>query len=402
MTELTPYDEFPVHQYSRPFSEMPVSDFNWDDGYYFGVYSADEGVFLYTGLRVTPNADVVGCYGGVSVGGHQTTFRASRVWRPDYDTAIGPYRIRVVEPFREIHLALEPNDSGVAFDLRWLALAPAHVEAHHFARTRGRITTDQTRYTQGGTAEGWIEVGGRRFEVRPHAWYADRDHSWGLYEPRAPLSDPKEWLPPAEERAKRRMLRFWMPFQSRDLSGFFHFHEDEHGKAADPNDPFGTPFEGAIDFGFDGDRPRLRLVEGSRELRFQPGTRVLAGGDLVFEDEHGATWKQSFESASMPWTTFPIGYYLGTWRDGGNIHTYHGNDPVHTEWDVIDFSQQPASHTTYDGRSYSGIHGAEYPVRVTTEGPHGVSTGMGHIEFFMHRSYKRYQPDDGVYRNASG
>jgi hypothetical protein len=97
----------------------------------------------------------------------------------------------------------------------------------------------------------------------------------------------------------------------------------------------------------------------------------------------------------MPWTTFPIGYYLGTWRDGGNIHTYHGGDPVHTEWDVIDFSTQPADHGTYDGRAYKGIYGAEYPVRVTTTGPYGTSKGMGHIEFFMHRRYRRYQPDDG-------
>ena len=239
---------------------MPVSDFNWDDGYYFGVYNGDEGIFLYTGLRVTPNADMVGCYAGVSVKGHQTTFRASRVWRPDYATAIGPYRFEVIEPYREIRLVLEPNESGVEFDLRWLGLAPAHIESHHFARKRGRITTDQTRYTQSGTAEGWIQVGDKRWDVRPHEWYADRDHSWGLYEPRAPLSDPSDWLPPAEEQAKKRMLRFWMPFQSPDLSRLLPLPRGRARRGRRPERPVRHAVRGR-------DRLRLRQRAAAAEAR---------------------------------------------------------------------------------------------------------------------------------------
>jgi hypothetical protein len=345
-------------------------------------------------MRVTTNADMVGCHAGLSVGGRQTTVRASRIWRPNFATAVGPLRYEFLKAYRDIRLVLEPNESGLAFDLHWLGLAPAHLEAHHFAKSRGRTTTDQTRYSQSGTAEGWIELDGKRYEVRPHEWYADRDHSWGLYEPRSPLSDPRKWLPPREEPANKRMLRFWMPFQAKEYSGFFHFHEDEHGGQSDLNDTFGTPFEGAIDFGFDDERPRLRLVRGAHELRFQPGTRMLAGGSLELEDEHGRAWHQEFEVASPPWATFPIGYYEGTWRDGGNIHTYHGPEDPYVEWDTIDFSRQPADHQTYDGRAYKGIYGAEYPVEVHTEGPEGSADGLGHVEFFMHRRYRRYQPEE--------
>jgi hypothetical protein len=383
---LTPYDEFPVHQYPYPFSQIPVSDFNWDDGYYFGVYSADAGVFLYTGMRVTPNADMIGSYAGISVRGRQLTVRASRIWRPDFQTEVGPLRYEVVEPFREIRLVLAPNDSALSFQLRWLALAPAHEEAHHFAQHRGRITTDQTRYSQSGTAEGWIQIGDERHEVRPHEWYADRDHSWGLYEPRAPLSDPREWLPPREQTGARRMFRFWLPFQARELSGFYHFHEDEHGRRADLNDPFGTPFEGAIDTGFGG--RRLRLVRAAHKLRFRPGSRILEGGTIELEDERGRSWHQRLEATALPWATFPIGYYRGTWRDGGNIHTYHGQSP-HVEWDELDFTSQPTDHVDYAGREYRNIHGAEYLVRVHTEGPDATSaSGLGHLEFFVHRDYR--------------
>ena len=59
---LSKYDEFPVHQASRPFSHIPSTDYSWDDGYYFGVFNADKQIFLLTGMRVNPNADMVGGY----------------------------------------------------------------------------------------------------------------------------------------------------------------------------------------------------------------------------------------------------------------------------------------------------------------------------------------------------
>jgi len=394
---LTQYDEFPVHQYAYPFSELPSNDLNWDDGYFFGVYNAEAKLFLYTGMRVTPNANMIGAYAGVSLAGRQLTVRSSRTWRQNVDTSVGPIRYEFTKPFREIRLVCEQNASPVSFDLRWLATAPAHEEAHHYAKNGGRVTTDQTRYAQAGTAEGWIEVEGERYEVTPFEWYADRDHSWGLYEPRSPLSDPKEWLPPAESAGGQRMLRFWMPFSAREYSGFFHFHEDEHGGQVGLNDAFGTPFEGALDFGWDAEKPRLHFVKGEHELTFLPGTRVIEGGTIRLEDEHGRDWRVTLEHVCMPWTTFPIGYYQGTWNDGGNIHTYHGPDDPYVEWDEVDFSSQPAKYTLRGekGRTFDKVYGAEYVFKCRTEGPEGTSEGLSHVEFFMHRRYSRYQPQDG-------
>jgi hypothetical protein len=59
---LSKYDEYPVHQSAHPFSRIPSTDMSWDEGYYFGIFNADEQVFLLTGLRVNPNADIVGGY----------------------------------------------------------------------------------------------------------------------------------------------------------------------------------------------------------------------------------------------------------------------------------------------------------------------------------------------------
>ena len=49
---LTPYDEFPVHQVPYPFSYVPSTDYNWDEGYWFGVFNPDEKVFMGIYMRI--------------------------------------------------------------------------------------------------------------------------------------------------------------------------------------------------------------------------------------------------------------------------------------------------------------------------------------------------------------
>ena len=113
---LTPYDEFPVHQSSRPFSEIPSTDYNWDDGYWFAIFNPEEKIFVGVGARVNPNTDMFGGYAFVNIAGIQRTVRFSRVWRPNFELSIGPLHIRFTEPLKKIQLTLEPNDSGIEFD----------------------------------------------------------------------------------------------------------------------------------------------------------------------------------------------------------------------------------------------------------------------------------------------
>lgn len=151
---LSPYDELPVHQTSYPLSVVTNTDPGFDDGYFFSVFSADHRTVCFQGLRINPNTDIVGGYVGFIRDGVQRTVRFSRTWRELCDTVVGPYRIQVVEPYRDIRLTLDDNPSGLQFDLNWMGSSPAYEEAHHLATNRGRPTTDQTRYSQAGTARG--------------------------------------------------------------------------------------------------------------------------------------------------------------------------------------------------------------------------------------------------------
>lgn len=403
---LTQYDEFPVHQASRPFSYIPSTDYNWDDGYYFGAFSAKHKLYVLTGMRINPNTDMIGGYAIIVAGGRQYNVRFSRCWRRDVDTVIGPLSFRFTEPLKRIQLTLADNDSLLNFDLEWKGTIPAFQEAHHIATNRERHTTDQTRYSQVGVVNGVIHFDGQTIEVDERDWTGDRDHSWGLYAERPPLGPPAHLLPPKKQSGKQRAFRFWTPFRCGDYGGFYHFHETATGEQCATNDVFGSPFEGLIYKGFNDDP--VELVSGAHQLEFLPGTRMLAGGTIELTDSKGGIWKHIFEVPTAPWIVQPMGYTPGSWKDGGTMHTYHGSEVLAMEWDEFDVSQ-PFEYKPYTPSQGGGsssaevssafglglggneIHGVEYLAAFTLITPSGEShTGQGHIECFVDGRYDPY------------
>ena len=402
---LSKYDEYPVHQASRPFAHIPSTDYSWDDGHFVGVFSADEKAYLSSGFRVNPNADMIGGYAMLNVAGRQYTIRFSRCWRRQMDTVLGPLSFDFIEPMKSLRLKLDANDSALSFDLVWTGVSPAFEEGHHHAETRGRITTDQTRYSQPGVAKGWIQFDGKRFEVTPDKWCGARDHSWGLYSDRKPLGGYTEWLPPALQTGTPRAFHLWSLFQAGEWSGFYNLNESPTGEQGHLNDFHGTPFEGAIHQGWNG--KSLKLVAARHEIRFQPGTRIMSGGTIHLKDDQGRAWTQHFDVASPPWLYQMTGYTAGSWKDGGSIHTYHGNEALAMEWDDNEFSQQPveykpyppkngnADNAHYDSfRIFSGnqVTGVEYVVRNEIIAPDGTRhKGQAHMENFLFGRFDPYE-----------
>src|SRR5678815_1574260 len=152
---LSKYDDLPIHQSPYPVSYQPNTDYSFDEGYMWGAVNPRLGLYLLTGFRITPNADVIGGHAGLNRAGVTRTLRFSREWRRRLDTVAGPYRVEFTRPMEEIRLVLEKNPSGLEWDLVWQARAPAHLSSHHLAVNRGRRTTDQSRYNQVGRVSGW-------------------------------------------------------------------------------------------------------------------------------------------------------------------------------------------------------------------------------------------------------
>ncbi|WP_156842902.1 hypothetical protein [Novosphingobium aquimarinum] len=398
---LSPFDEFPIHQTSRTFAELPSTDFSWDDGCYFGIFSADERVFLACGYRVNANTDMIGGFAILNVAGQQRTVRFSRCWRQEMDTRIGPFRVEVIEPLRRLRLTLEPNDSGISFAIDWHGVSPAVLEDHHDASNRMRKTTDQSRYCQPGAPQGFIALGERHWTVDPTSWHAARDHSWGLYAERRPLSPDPKWLPPKSPKGAQRALRFWIIFRSEPYSGFYHLHEDSKGVRRQFDDVFGTPLGGSIAEGWNG--VSHEIVDARHEAEYLPGTKVLKRVTMTLTDALGGVWSQEFETAGPPWMGQTSGYYPGGWKDGGNVHTYHGSEELALEWDEFDFSSQPLVHEGYktDDGHFDGfgrgevkghpVQGNVYLCSVQTTAPDGsISIGAAHVEHYYNGPYHPY------------
>lgn len=400
---LSAYDEFPIHQSSQTFGYIPSSDFSWDDGCYFGVFSPRHKVFLCTGYRVNPNSDMIGGFALLNVAGIQRTLRFSRCWRRDMRTTVGPFSVAVVEPLKQLRLKLAANDSGIGFDILWDGVSPAQLEEHHLAEQRGRRTTDQTRYCQPGKPTGVLSNGNQRWDVDPADWSCARDHSWGLYAERRPLSPDPKWLPPRiKPGGIQRALRFWIIFRSGDYSGFYHLHEDADGIQRDFSDVFGTALGGAIIKGWD--ESRHPIVAARHAAEYHPGTKILKRVVMSLEDSGGGKWTQEFIAAGMPWVGQTSGYYAGGWKDGGNVHTYHGSEELAMEWDEFDFSQQPLIHHPYAteggaldgfGRGQQGpaskVQGHVYLCETRTTAPDGsVHVGAAHVEHYFNGPYRPY------------
>jgi len=398
---LTPYDEYPVHQAARPFSHIPSTDYNWDDGYYFAAMSPTHKTQLCCGLRVNPNSDMVGGYALLNIEGRQTTLRFSRCWRRDFTLKVGPFQIEFIEPLKKIRIALGENPSGISFEMYWEGTSPAVLEKHHVAENRGRRTTDQTRYSQAGKVAGWMSFRGKRTVMNEEDWYGARDHSWGLYAERPPLSPVSTLLPPRQVTGAKRGFRFWTCWRTGEFSGHYEINESSDGRQIALNDAFGVPFSGKLFRGWD---QEFELDAGRHEMEYHAGSQLLKRGLIFLTDSRGQEWRQEFIPCAPPWLPITMGYSPGSWKDGGTFHTYHGSEELAMEWDEFDFANQPVPRPNYlptgaaredsfgfNNNTDQPVYGQEYVCRVTTYAPDGtIAIGGGQSEHVISPPYFPY------------
>ena len=400
--KLSPYDELPIHQSVQTFGNVPSTDYNWDNGYYWGFFDPAIGVVLAVGMRVNPNTDMIGGYAMLNERGRQTTVRFSRCWRRDFSLSVGPFHYTIVEPLKLLHLQMDPNDSGLSFEVQFEGSCPAYLEEHHLAESRGRRTTDQLRYSQPGVADGWIKFGDKEYLVRRDTWTAARDHSWGLYTERPPLGPPKSLLPPEEKIGPERAMHLWLPFQTPGFSGFLEHNEYADGTPCATGDVASGAFNGAIGAGWQGELIRLSSLK--HKFKYRKGSRILKAATLDVTDINGGQWNFEFNITCLPWVPHTFGYFPGGWKDGGTFHTYHSSEELALEWDQIDTSVQPFVYKPYgvsgdsarDGWGFGfaqdqPIIGLENMAHLTLSAPDGsVHKGGGQVEHWIRGRYEPY------------
>ncbi|HVJ97821.1 MAG TPA: hypothetical protein VNC41_13405 [Acidimicrobiia bacterium] len=223
MLEFDPLDEYPIHQVALPMRYTGTSDRNfYDRAIYQGVDHEADAYFI-TGLGVYPNLGIIDAYATVRRGDRQWAIRASGS-RPDdkMKQEVGPYKVEVIEPFKQIRITCDGDKHGLGFDLTYRSDYGPISEPAHVRRQGDVILLDASRFAGVGTWEGELRVDGETIAVTPERFTATRDRSWGI----RPVGEP---MPAGKPVDFTGMWWCWVPLKFDDFAMHIMVEEDRSG-----------------------------------------------------------------------------------------------------------------------------------------------------------------------------
>lgn len=180
MPRLTPADEYFYHQIPEPLPNVAVHHDHWRESLFFVMHERSEprDVVILT-LAHFPKREEVDSLQMGRIGGEPIFARHARHYDGDPHTMkVGPVDIDIAEPFKTIHLRVDPAAAPAGLELTFAARTAAHALRRGTMRARDELIWDQSHMIQSGTFNGWYEYKGERHEVRD--WWGQRDHSWGI------------------------------------------------------------------------------------------------------------------------------------------------------------------------------------------------------------------------------
>jgi hypothetical protein len=325
---LSPLDDTLHHQLGTTFDHAGTSDPRFFDRYWFAMYDPHGSEpAINVGLCTYLNMNVVDGYCSMIQDGKQYNVRVSDALRPRLFTAdpnvssSGPLTVSVVEPFKKLRLQLEPNDSGIAFDLDWIADLPPHEELPNFTRLRGRVNQDYVRYNQSGAVNGWIELNGNRRQIRD--WWGGRDHSWGV---RTDVAGGEPVTGDDDMRSARGgFLWTWITWGGPGIGGHVQLHEVEDGTKVHE--------DGMIQWS-DGSMVTTHRVDLAFDV--YPGTRRFRTGAWHLHTRQG-DWTIEMTPISRSLSMLGLGYSMG-YTDRRGFGVWRGENFL--EYDVYDVSHE--------------------------------------------------------------
>lgn len=328
--KLLGLDEQLHHQLVDTFATIRESDLSWTEKIWTTIPRKDGSLQIDFGLGRYHNRNVMDGFAGISRGREQWTVRASRELTPDAEsTAVGPLRYEVIEPLRKVRFVLGQNDIvPLRFDVAFESRMPAFFEDRHHQRDKDgfRVVSDVIRYHQAGNISGWIEIDGKRQDIRSEDWYGFRDHSWGVrLDVGAHPTDLRGGGDFGDaEFSKTAFVLNWCPMvlQNPDGSSYaYHFYlQSRGGKTFYLSAYLNRP---------DGEQERIARVRP--ELRYDDRTRRLRGGKLHFDMLAGGT--RTVEVEVMGESGFHLGPALYLGFDGKKHGMWRG--PLHVDGEKI-------------------------------------------------------------------
>jgi hypothetical protein len=304
---ITPHDDYPLHQTSKPIVIPADGDANRYDRFFFNGYSADGALYFGAAMGLYPVRETIDASFSVVVAQtDQINVHASGRCPTDRtQTAVGPITVRIVEPMRVLQLLVDSPEHGLQADLTFTA-ATAPIEEDPFLMRNGpKVVFDYTRLTQWGTWRGWIEVNGERIDVSPSEVMGTRDRSWGV----RPVG---EQVPGPPSGGMRQFFWLWAPVTFGDVCTHFDVNETADGKRWHESG-FLIPKDGSA----------ARRTSVDYRLTWKPGTR------------HVATFEVDFVAADEMNTVKLTPMFNFQMRGIGYGHAQHGHGKWHGDLAIL-------------------------------------------------------------------
>ncbi len=364
MVFLSPSDEYFSHQISQPHALVGSSDPSWRERYWLSLQdTVAKDTVLSLGIGQYPNQDTQEAFVVHSKSGEQRNMRMARsLGRRRDEMAVGPLRIEIVEPMKDVRFILSDNPSGVEFDFHWKSDLEPILEGRHFQVSRTRVTYDAIRYVQLGRIEGQLSVDGSTTTLTPDRWWGERDHSWGT------RTLPSTQGTPPGIRPEWRMLMF-CPIQFEDFGVHFYLYEAEPGRPLHLSAAFsrraGAPDEEDLivhidhDLVWDSSAAAPTLRSGIITLALHSGEKM----EFKITAQEGRAHLRG--GGYEGWN----GWFQGHWKGEDSFE--------HDTWDLTDRSQ------IY---RYAKA-GSDHMIEVEYAG----QTGFGIMEYMVLPGYARYQ-----------
>ncbi len=304
---ITPFDDYPIHQTAEPVAHPASADPNHYDRYFFNGYTPDGAVFFGGAMAHYPNRGLIDAAFSVVVDGVERSVFASGTMPADRATRIGPVSVEIVEPLRSVRFAVDPNEHGLAADLRFEARTAVIEEPRNTIVRGARRLMDVTRLTQWGTWAGQIEVDGARLTVDARTARGTRDRSWGQRTVGAQV-------PTLFTGELPQIFWLWAPLHFERFCTHLALFEHADGERW-LEQCLRIPVIGAADPTWGEAAGPEHLAGVDYDVRWAKGTRVIEAAALTMRGRDGAATEVELE----PILTFRmrgIGYTHPTWGHG--------------------------------------------------------------------------------------
>lgn len=304
---ITSFDDYCIHQTAQPVAEPSQSDRNFYDRYWFNGFDVDAGYFFEIGFGLYPNRRVMDGHFGVTIGGKQYAFHGSRRAPKDRaETQVGPLRVEIVAPMRQVRVQLAPNEHNIECDLLFTAASIAHEEPQNVLYDDGHLIMHNSRFTQMGYWEGYFSVDGQHVEVRRA--YGTRDKSWGV----RPVGEPQAGAP-GLMNAEPGVYWVWCPLNFGDFTTQFGTFEDRDGNSTQVSADRVPLYQSADDIPALEDPGMQAMTDVSHKIHWGKGTRYAKSAKLKMQDPSGERYDISIETVGLRFLMLGIGYNHAEW-----------------------------------------------------------------------------------------